>query len=336
MKRIPSWIYIFVILALPFLLKHVTGSKISALIFLAILALIQVFLTNRAMRGPEGNKRNSQSGKENRVQSEERGYIRPGKKEPLQPEEQEYVRPGRMRSPQQENVTQNKQVAATVIAYLVAFFSLIGYDPLVRFIESPFSLFSHKTEKAVEEVIENPSPTVENVGTVGTSNVTVSVTTESNSTVNVNVNAVSGEAVSVPTPYLINGPTYFGHEIWGNILATRKKLEIGSRNNYIISTDMNKICRRFEIQKNCILDLTFSYFYDQARTKNAVEREYVADDWQISIVKGNEVLYSDTIDNSEDRKDLNYSLSSGEYIIVVQRTSRNTEHWYISLDAKVE
>ena len=132
----------------------------------------------------------------------------------------------------------------------------------------------------------------------------------------------------------VRGEEFYGRSIWKNITAANYTLAIGSTNHFSLEEEGDKLCRKFELMDDGSLSLVFSYYKDRDRKINASQsaQNRDTDDWIITIVSGNHVIYKGYVSRKDNYTSFQYNLSKGTYFFVAQRLSGNSEHWYMTID----
>lgn len=112
---------------------------------------------------------------------------------------------------------------------------------------------------------------------------------------------------------------FFDKDVVREIPWTKKTLPIGTNDYTLIFAESNKFfCRKFTLRSSGTVELTVTKaddFYVPLRDN---------DDWTISLVQNEWVLYSGTVDRLDEEKVFSYELSKGNYILVIQRNTGNS------------
>ncbi len=132
----------------------------------------------------------------------------------------------------------------------------------------------------------------------------------------------------------VRGEEFYGRSTWKNITAANYTLAIGSTNLFSLEKEGNKLCRKFEIKEDGSLSLVFSYFRDKERTINASQDPDIrdTDDWIITIVSGNYVIYKGYVNRRNYNTLFEYDLLKGTYYFVAQKVSSPSKHWYLTIE----
>lgn len=215
--------------------------------------------------------------------------------------------------------TKDKNVVKIILIIVVEFFIGLGLDGIAQMVDNRQTPINNENnlvdiveteEETLPTVLPSPEPDI----------------------------LILADSTIEPTPTVqslhVSGLSYYGRQIWKNITSTNYMLSLGTANNYVVSNDMDKLCRKFELLEDGTLTLSFSYFYDKERKNGASQGANVknTDDWRITIVSGSYVIYNGIVNRSSAITTFEYSLSKGLYYIVIQRLSGNNTHWYITAD----
>lgn len=125
----------------------------------------------------------------------------------------------------------------------------------------------------------------------------------------------------IPIPEEIEGIAvreFFDYDVVKEIPWTKKTFPIGTSDYAFIFAESNKFfCRKFTLRSADTVELTVTKadeFYIPLRDN---------DDWTITLVQNEIVLYSGTVNRLDDEKVFSYELSRGTYILVIQRNAGN-------------